>query len=213
MTMALFLDSADVEDVRQAMALGFVAGVTTNPTLIAQVGREGLAVLRDILSLTTGPVFYQVTAETVEGRAAQAREAAVLAPDRVFVKIPATTENLSMAARLAGETIRCAITAVSHPSQAYLAAMAGAAYAIPYVNRLTRQLGDGIAILRDCAAIVHSTPTRVLAASLKSTDEVVAALLGGAQDVTIPLDLLLKMGEHELTHQAIADFAASTQRV
>ncbi len=207
--MAVFLDSADVEDVRQAMALGFVAGVTTNPTLIAQVGREGLDVLRDILSITTGPVFYQVTAETVEGRTAQARQAAAMAPDRVFVKIPATTENLTMAARLVSEGIQCAITAVSHPSQAYLAAMAGAAYAILYVNRLTRQLGDGIAVLRDCAALLRSTPTRVLAASLKSVDEVAAALLGGAQDVTIPLGLILKMGEHELSHQAIADFAAA----
>jgi transaldolase len=209
--MALFLDSASTDDAQQAMALGFVKGITTNPALIAKVNRPGLDVLRDMLDITSGPVFYQVTARTVEGRADQAREAAGLAPDRVFVKIPATTENLALTTKLAAEDIQCAVTAVSHPSQAYLSALAGASYTIPYVNRLTRQLGDGIAILRDCAAVVASYPTKVLAASLKSVDEVVAAVLAGADDVTIPLDLILALGDHELSQKAIEDFAAAMQ--
>lgn len=210
--MALYLDSADLNDVQQAMALGFVLGVTTNPTLIAKVGRPGLDVLRDLLRLTQGPVFYQVTAETVEGRAAQAREAASLAPERVVIKIPATTENIALAARLTDrERVRCAITAVSSPAQAYLAVQAGVEFAIPYVNRLTRQLGDGIAVLREVAAIVQGSCTRVLAASLKTPDEVVAAVLAGAHDVTVPLGVILALGEHELSYKAIADFAASVQ--
>lgn len=210
--MALYLDSADLNDARRAAELGFVFGVTTNPTLIAKVGRRGLDVLHDLLGVTDGPVFYQVTAETVEGRAAQAREAAALSPQRVVIKIPATTENIALAARLSHEEgVRCAITAVSSPAQAYLAAQAGAEYAIPYVNRLTRQMGDGIAVLRDVAAIVRGSRTRVLAASLKTCDEVVAAVLAGADDVTIPLDVILALGEHELSYKAIADFAASVK--
>jgi transaldolase len=207
--MALFLDSAAVEDVHRALELGFIKGVTTNPALIAKVGRPGLDVLRDILAITEGPVFYQVTADTIEGREAQAREASAMAPERVFVKIPATTDNLSMAGRLSAEGVLCAITAVSHPSQAYLAVQVGAAYAIPYVNRLTRQLGDGIAVMRDVANIVKGTQTRSLAASLKSEDEVIAAVRAGAEDITIPLELILALGDHELSQQAIDDFASA----
>ncbi len=210
--MALYLDSADLNDAQRAMELGFVFGVTTNPTLIAKVGRHGLDVLRDLLEATSGPVFYQVTAETVEGRAVQAQEAAALSPQRVVIKIPATTENIALAARLSREGgVRCAITAVSSPAQAYLAVQAGAEYVIPYVNRLTRQMGDGIAVLRDVAAIVRGSRARVLAASLKTCDEVVAAVLAGADDVTIPLAVILALGEHELSYRAIADFAASTK--
>ncbi len=209
--MALFLDSAHMDDVHRAMALGFVAGVTTNPTLIARVGRPGLDILSDILACTPGPVFYQVTAETVDGRGAQARQASNMAPTRVYIKIPATTENFVLATQLAGEGILCAITAVSHPSQAYVSMLAGAAYTIPYVNRLTRQLGDGVAVLRDCASIVKNSRTKVLAASLKTVDEVAAVVQAGADDITIPLDLILALGEHELSHQAIADFAAAAR--
>jgi transaldolase len=209
--MPVYLDSADLDDVRRAQKLGFVEGITTNPALIAGTGRPGPDILRDLLEITGGPVFYQVTAPTVEGRADQAREASHMAPDRVFIKIPATTENFSLAARLVEEGILCAITAASHPAQAYLASLAGAAYAIPYVNRLTRQLGDGIAILRDIAAIVANSQTRAFAASLKSVDEVVAAIMAGAYHVTLPLDLILALGDHELSQKAIEDFEAAMQ--
>lgn len=205
--MALFLDSADIKDVRLASELGFVAGVTTNPSLVAKTGRPAVTVIQDILEITTGPVFFQVTAETVGGRAEQARSAFKSAPERLIVKIPATTENLSLAARLKEEGIACAITAVSSPSQTYLATLAEASYVAIYVNRLTRQMGDGIAVLRDSVAITQRTSTRVLAASLKSVDEVVAAILTGAHDITIPLDLILKLGEHELSQKAIEEFS------
>ncbi len=207
--MALFLDSAEVEDLHRTLELGFIAGVTTNPALIAKVGRPGLDILRDFLEITGGPVFYQVTADDIKGREAQAREASEMAPERVFVKIPATTENLSMAGRLTAEGILCAITAISHPSQAYLAVQVGAAYAIPYVNRLTRQLAGeegGIRVMREVSEIVRGTSTKSLAASLKSEDEVIAAVLAGAEDITIPLDLILALGDHELSQQAIDDF-------
>ncbi len=205
----ILLDSADVHEARRAMALGWVAGVTTNPALVAKAARPGLDILRELLDITPGEVFYQVTAEDAGGRDAQAREASALAPGRVLIKIPATTPNFTLAAALAADGVRCAITAVSGAMQAYLSAQVDADYTIPYVSRLTRQLGDGIAVVRDAAAAVRGTPTRVLAASLKSPEEVAAALLAGAQAVTLPLDLLLRLGDHPLSEQAIADFAAA----
>lgn len=209
--MPLFLDSAMLTEVVTAHRLGFVAGVTTNPALIAKTGRPGMDVLAEILQAISGPVFYQVTTEGVEEREAQAHAAAAMAPGRVVIKIPATTENLALTARLAAAGLRCAVTAVSTPAQAYLAAQAGAEFAIPYVNRLTRLLGDGLVVVSGCADVLRGTPTRLLAASLKSADEVVAALRAGAQDLTIPLELIQAMGEHPLSQQAIEEFARAAR--
>lgn len=204
--MALYIDSADVADARRALELGFVTGVTTNPNFIARTGRRGRDVLADLLALGDGPIFYQVTAPTPEGRAAQAREIAALSPARLVVKIPATTANIALTARLAGEGLRCCVTAVSGPAQAYLASQAGAAYVAPYVNRLTRQMGDGLAVVRTIAALLAGTQTRILAASLKSVSEVVETLLAGAHDITLPLDLILALGEHEFSLAALEEF-------
>ncbi len=209
--MGVYLDSATPGDARRAQQLGFVEAITTNPTLIARTGRPGLEVLAELVEIFDGHVFYQVTAPTAEGRFDQAWEAHEIRPDKVVVKIPATVENLTMAARLIDSGIECAITAVYSPAQAYLAAQVEATFAIPYVNRITRQLGDGLAVVRDVAQILQGTQTEVLAASLKTVDEVVATLLAGADHVTIPLDLILAMGEHELSRQAIEEFNASVK--
>jgi transaldolase len=205
--MALFLDSANIDDVRQTIRLGFVAGVTTNPALMAKTGRPARDVIQDILGLTPGPVFYQVTAGEAAARLEQARSMAALSSTRMVIKITATTENLALAAQLRNEGIACAITAVASPAQVYLASLAGATYAAVYVSRLTRQLGDGIQIVKECVAVARTSPIRVLAASLKSVEEVVAALLAGASDITIPLELILKLGEHEMSRKAIEEFA------
>jgi transaldolase len=207
--VGVYLDSAHPGDALRAEQLGYVDAITTNPTLIARTGRPGLEVLGELVEIFDGHVFYQVTAPTVEGRYDQAWEAHEVRPDKVVVKIPATVENLTMAAKLIDAGIECAITAVYSPAQAYLAAQVEATFAIPYVNRITRQLGDGLAVVRDVAQILRGTQTEVLAASLKTVDEVVATLLAGAQHVTIPLDLILAMGEHELSRQAIEEFNAS----
>jgi transaldolase len=176
--------------------LGFVAGVTTNPSLVAKTGRPGLEVLKEVLSLTGGNVWYQVTADDLEGRARQAREIFALAPERIQVKIEATTENIGLAARLAKEGMSVTVTAVSSVAQAYLAK-----YVAPYVNRLTRQLGDGVAILHDCVEACRGSQTRIIAASLKLPEEVLAVVLAGTQDVTIPLALILSMVTHFLDQQ------------
>lgn len=206
--MAIYLDSASINDARRALSLGFVSGVTTNPTFVAGTGRRGSDVLRELLTLGDGPVFYQVTAPDGASRFEQARQAASAAPGRVIIKVPATTENIALAARLTGEGLRVCVTAVNSPAQAYLAAQAGASFVAPYVNRLTRQMGDGLAVVRQIAALLAGAETRILAASLKSVDEVVDTLLAGAHDVTMPLELILALGEHPFSQQAIEQFDA-----
>jgi transaldolase len=206
--MAIYLDSADIEDARRAKALGFVQAVTTNPTHIAKTGRPGLDVLRDLLAVFDKPVFYQVTADSIEARIGQIWEAHQIGAGRVVIKVPATTENYTVVSQLAPSGIPFCVTAACNTMQAYLAAQVGAFFVAPYVNRLTRQLGDGLGVVRDMAAVLQGTETRVLAASLKSVDEVADALKAGAHHVTMPLDLIMALGEHELTRRAIAEFAA-----
>jgi transaldolase len=210
--VGIYLDSAIPEHARRAQQLGFIEGVTTNPLHIAQTGRPGLDVLAELVEIVEGHVFYQVTAPTVEGRYDQAWEAHDIRPDKVVIKIPSTTANLAMATRLAASGIECLMTAVATPAQAYLAALAEASFVAPYVSRMTRRGGDGVAIVRDMARILAGTETQILSASLKSVEEVVQVLLAGAHHVTMPLDLILAMGEDDFTQEAIREFDAASLR-
>jgi transaldolase len=204
--VGIYLDSAKPEDAQRAQKLIFVEAITTNPTLIAQTGRSGLDILGELVEIFDGHVFYQLTARTVEKRFDEAWEAHEIRPDKVVIKVPATTENFAMTAKLVDAGIECAMTAVYSPSQAYLATQAEATFVIPYVNHLTHHLGDSMAVLRDMVRLVEGTSTEVLAAGLESVDEIVAALLAGAHHVAAPLNLILAMGDHALSQQAITDF-------
>lgn len=213
--MALYLDSASVKDARQAAGLGFVGGITTNPKLIARAGRDAEKIIPELCDvLSEGLVFYQLVAPTVEEREAEARRFAALRPGRVGLKIPCSTENLALLHHLAGDGITCAVTAIFGAHQAYAACLAGAAYVIPYVNRSTRLQGDGLALVAEMAAIAQATGgrTQVLAASFRSLDEVVGAVLAGAHHVSVPLELLLALGDHPLSEQTIAEFEAVSSR-
>jgi len=208
--MAIYLDSASLGDARRAVELGFIAGVTTNPKLVARTGRAAEEVIPELCdALGEGLVFYQLTASTVEEREAEARCFAALRPGRVGLKIPCTTENLALLCRLVDEGFACAETAIFSVHQALLACEAGAGYVIPYVNRATRLQGDGVALVAELAAVVEATGglCEVLVASFRSVSEVVQAVLAGADHVTLPLNLLLAMGDHPLSEQAIAEFA------
>lgn len=208
--MAFYLDSASPSDVRRAVDLGFIVGVTTNPKLLARVDwsvEDILPALCDALG-EDGIVFYQLTAPTVAEREAEARRVAALRPGRVGLKIPCTTENLAMLPRLAGEGLTCAVTAVFSAHQTLLACAVGADYVIPYVNRATRQLGDGIGLVKEMATVCQITrvSTEILGASFHNLTEVVQAVRAGADHVTIPLNLLETLGDHPLSEQAIEGF-------
>lgn len=206
--MSLFLDSAFAEDARQAMALGFVAGITTNPNLLAKTGRKPIEVIAELADLCPGPVFYQLNAATVALREQEARQMLALRPN-VALKIGMSTENLALATRLTQEGARVGMTASYSAAQTYLTCQADVAYSIAYVNRSSRLQGDGITLVKEMRAVVDAcqTPTTLLVASLKSTQEVVHAVIAGAHHLTLPLPLLQEMGEHPLSEQTIEEFA------
>ncbi len=206
--MALYLDSASVEDARRALELGFVRGITTNPALMAKTGRHPQDVITELCGICPGMVFYQLTAPTVAEREAEARGFAALRPN-VGLKIPCTLENLALAARLADEDFTVGLTAIFSAAQVYLACEAGARYVLPYVNRSTRLLGDGLALVREMRAVIDAcpSPTEILAASVKSPEEAVATVRAGAHHLTLPLAVIEAMGVHPLSEQTIAEFA------
>jgi len=206
--MAVYLDSAQVDEVREAMSWGFVTGVTTNPKLIAEAGRPAEEVIAEICRLCPGPVFYQPSASEPDALEEEGRRFSALSPAQIVLKIPVSLENLAVLARLAPQ-VPCAATAVFSPAQAYLAAQAGARYVIPYVSRMGRYTGRGIPLVAEIATVLRAAGSRteLLAASLRSVEEVVASLSAGAHHVTLPLALIREMAAHPLSEQAIAEFA------
>lgn len=207
--MAIYLDSANLDDARRVKDLRFVDAVTTNPALIAQTGRPGLDVLHDLLAFWDRLIFFQVTAPSVQGRIVQAREVYQIAPDQLSIKIPITLDNLPAVEQLASEGVNITVTAVAAPAQAYLAAQAGARYVAPYVNRITRAGDDGLATVRRMADILAGSSTEILAASLKTVEEAEDAILAGAHHITVALELIAAMAHNPLTEQWIDQFDAA----
>ncbi|MCX7732344.1 MAG: transaldolase [candidate division WOR-3 bacterium] len=203
----IFIDSADINEVKQAVALGFVRGCTTNPALLAKVRQEPQSVIAEICRLVPGPVFYQLTGRTREEREQEAREFYQIAPDKIVLKVPMTTENMALVTELTPE-IPCAATAVFSGYQTLLAIEAGCSYVIPYVNRATRLLGDGLKLVREMLEVVRASgrPVEIVAASIKTSDEAGAAYLAGAHHLTLPLAVIQAFGNHQLSEAAIAEF-------
>ncbi|MDI6870634.1 MAG: transaldolase family protein [Bacillota bacterium] len=225
--MPIYLDSAVLAEVEEADKLGFVAGVTTNPTLVRQAAEanraRGLltreAVYSAILSATAGwrgLVFAQVRAGSLEAMAAEAASLRRLDPVRLGIKIPCTVEGLSLARRLAADGVPTLVTAVYTPAQAYLSAEAGATMIAPYVHRwevaYERPGGEFVAELRRALEAAGGR-TRILAASLKSVEAALEALLAGAHAVTVPLPVLRDFPLHPLTAQALAQFDADYDEI
>ncbi len=210
--MAVLLDSASVDDAAAAAELGFVHGITTNPALMARETKEPLAHLERLLAaFPSGPICYQPTRTSYAEMNDEARAAAALAPDRVVAKLPATLDAIKLAAALTDDGIRCALTAVYSPAQALLAHEVGCVWIIPYVDRAARHSDGGLAVVDSLAAILArlQSSTRILAASLKSSPQVVDSILHGSHDITAPLEVLRGLPAHPLTESAVREFAAS----
>jgi transaldolase len=207
--MTLYLDSAAIADARAAALIGFVRGVTTNPTLLAHAGRPADAAIPDLCDVLPGTVFHQLTGATAGAREAEAYRMTALRPGRIGLKIPCTIENLALAERLSVAGLIVGVTAVFSAAQVYLAAEAGARYVLPYVNRSTRLQGDGVRLVSEMRALIDACghPVEIIAASVKTPDEAVATLLAGAHHLTLPLEVIAAMGAHVLSEQAIAAFA------
>jgi transaldolase len=210
--MTLLLDSALIVDARQAAALGFIRGATTNPSLMAKAGRAPELVIAELCEVLPGTIFYQLAAQNLAKREAEARRMVAMHPDRIGLKIPCTLENLALATRLVQDGFTVGLTAIFSSAQVYLACQAGVHYVLPYVNRSTRLLGDGFALVAEMREVIEagSYPVEIVAASVKNPEEAVQTLLAGAHHLTLPLAVIQSMGQHPLSDEAIADFSKHT---
>lgn len=205
--MKIFLDTAEVDDIRTAARWGVLDGVTTNPTLFAKVGGAYDDVLRSICAVTPGPVSAEVVAADVDGMLREGRHFASLAPN-IFVKVPMCEEGLEAMSRLAAEGIKTNCTLIFSANQGLLAAKAGASLLSPFVGRLDDINEHGMDVVRDLVAIVsaHRLNAEVLAASIRHPRHVTEAALVGAHIATVPFSVLRAMVRHPLTDSGIVRF-------
>lgn len=211
--MQLFIDTANVEEIRAANELGVISGVTTNPSLIA---REGLAfeeVIRTIVSIVNGPISAEVIAADFNGMVKEARELSRIHPN-IVVKIPMTEEGLRAVKILSGEGIRTNVTLIFSPAQALLAARAGATYVSPFIGRLDDIAESGVGTVGDIATIfrIHGIETKIIAASIRGPRDVVDAAKNGAHIATVPYKIILQMVKHPLTDIGIKRFSDDWNR-
>ena len=206
--MKIFLDTADIEEIRVAARWGVLDGVTTNPTLYAKVGGASYdAILQDICKLTPGPVSAEVVAEEVDGMLEEGRHFAKLAPN-IVVKVPMSEEGLEAISRFAEEGIKTNCTLVFSSNQGLLAAKAGASLISPFVGRLDDINQDGMIVVRELVEMfaIHGIESEVLAASIRHPQHVTQAALAGADIATLPFKVLQQMVRHPLTDKGIVQF-------
>jgi len=206
--MEIFLDTANIEEIRQGARLGVVSGVTTNPSLMAKEGTADYeAVVREICTIIHGPVSAEVLVEGTEAMIEEARKIAAWAPN-VVIKIPATAEGLEVTSALAKEKIKVNFTLCFSLNQALLGALAGAAFVSPFVGRLDDAGHDGMDVVEDIVDVFdyYQMPTKVIAASIRHPEHCLAAAKAGAHIATIPYKVLMQMIKHPLTDVGIARF-------
>jgi len=212
--MRIFLDTANIDQIKQAAKLGIISGVTTNPSLVSKEGTADYqTIIKEICSIIPGPVSVEVTAEEPAGMMEQARQMAQWAPN-VVIKIPATLAGIESIAVLSRENIKVNFTLCFSLNQALMAALAGAAYVSPFVGRLDDVGHDGMELVKDIVQVFkhYELPTRVIAASIRHPQHCIAAAKVGAHIATIPYKVLTQMIQHPLTDIGIEKFLADWQR-
>jgi len=205
--MQLFLDTANVDDIKEIAAWGILSGVTTNPSLIAREGRDFREVIGEICDIVDGPISAEVISTDREGMLSEAREKAQW-HDNVVIKIPMGKEGLAAVSILEKEGIRCNVTLVFSAAQGYTAALAGASFVSPFVGRLDDIGIPGMEVVADLAEIydLHGFATRIIAASIRHTQHVEQAALAGAHIATVPTAVVRKLVEHPLTDLGLEKF-------
>ncbi len=205
--MKLFLDTANVEDIKKVNDMGVICGVTTNPSLIAKEGRDFTEVIREIASLVDGPISGEVNSDDAEGMIAEAMEIVKIHKNMV-VKIPMTAEGLKAVKVLSAKGIKTNVTLIFSANQALLAARAGATYVSPFLGRLDDISTNGMDLIRTVAEMfdIHGIETEIIAASVRHPIHVTDAALAGAHIATVPAKLVYQMLNHPLTDQGIEKF-------
>src|SRR5690625_811251 len=206
--MKFFIDTANIDDIRAANELGILAGVTTNPSLVAKEGVSFHERLKEITSIVTeGSVSAEVIAEDAQGMIEEGKELAAIAPN-ITIKVPMTIEGLKAVNKFHNLNITTNVTLVFNPNQALLAARAGATYVSPFLGRLDDIGQDGMDLVYSIAQIFeqHKINTKIIAASIRNPIHVTDAALNGAHIATIPYKVLGQLIKHPLTDQGIEQF-------
>ena len=214
--MKIFIDTANVEEIRRAAELGIISGVTTNPSLIAKEGRDFFEVVSEITEIVDGPISAEVISLDAEGMVKEAQELCRrINNDNLVIKIPMCAEGLKATKKLTALGIKTNVTLIFSTAQALLAAEAGATYVSPFVGRLDDIGQDGMALVEDIANIfaTFGTKTQIIAASIRSSKHVTDAARAGSDIATVPYKVIESMIGHPLTTAGIERFLADWAQV
>jgi len=212
--MRLFLDTANVDHIREINGWGILSGVTTNPSLVSREGRCMRDCLEEIAGIVSGPISAEALSMDTEGMLREAHELASIA-ENINIKIPMTSQGLAAVSALAKEGIKTNVTLVFSANQALLAAAAGATFVSPFVGRMDDIGNRGMTVVEQIVDIfdIYAIPTQVIAASLRHPIHVTEAALAGAHIATIPYDVLVKMARHTLTDIGIKRFLEDYEKI
>ena len=212
--MRIFIDTANINEIRKANRLGVISGVTTNPSLIAKEGRNFREVVQEICEIVDGPISAEVISTNAEGMVEEAIELAEIHPN-IVIKVPMTDEGLTAAKVLKGKKIRTNVTLVFSANQALLAALAGATYVSPFVGRLDDIGQEGMELIREIVQIYdnYDFDTQIIAASIRHPIHVTEAAKAGCHIATVPLKVIMQMTKHALTDIGIEKFLADWETV
>jgi transaldolase len=212
--MQIFIDSADIEEIRDAAAMGVIDGVTTNPSLVAKTGRPFKEVLVDICEVVDGPISAEVVATDYEGIISEARNLAAM-HENIVVKVPLIPEGLKAVRTLTEAGIRTNVTLCFSVTQGLLAAKAGATYISPFIGRVDDIAGSGMELVQQLVTVYgnYGLDTKVLAASIRHPLHVVEASLLGADVATIPHKVIHQLLKHPLTDVGLERFLADAKKI
>ncbi len=212
--MKFFIDTANVEEIKRTNDLGLLDGVTTNPTLVSKEGREFKGLIKEICSIVDGPVNAEVVSTQADGMINEARDLVKLA-DNIVVKIPLIEEGLKAVKILASEGIKTNVTLCFSPTQALMAAKAGAAYVSPFVGRLDDISSTGMDLVEQIITIYdnYGFDTEIIVASIRNPTHVVDAALMGADIATIPYSVIQQLIKHPLTNIGLEKFLADWNKM
>ena len=206
--MEFFLDTADVNEIREIAAWGILDGVTTNPSLIKKSGRDFKEVVREIAGICSGPISAEVTAMDTEGMLVQARQLKSELPENVIIKIPCTPEGLAATKVLTDEGVDTNVTLIFSASQALMAAKAGATYVSPFIGRIDDTGHDGMNLIAEIMETwsKYDLSTKVLAASIRHPTHVLQCMQLGAHTATMPAKIFRQLMKHPLTDRGLEGF-------
>jgi transaldolase len=212
--MKFFIDTANIDEIREAASLGIVDGVTTNPSLVAKEGRSFHDVVREIASIVNGPISAEVTALDAPGMLSQGAELAKI-HENIVIKVPLTKEGLKACKAFRSQGIRVNVTLCFSPSQALLAAKCDASYISPFVGRLDDISHDGMELIAQIRQIYdnYGFTTEILSASIRHPIHVVQSALAGADVGTMPFKVMMQLYEHPLTDLGLKKFLADWEKL